>query len=130
MPSKNKKITPTFKCLLCFDEFPLNKKSSCPVCNKNSCIFCMKSYISIGNKMPQCFDPTCKAEWDRIVCINNTNLTYFRKTIRPIVERYIFEIEKAKIPEILDDIEPYKQLHEIEQKIQKGEGNEEDRAIR
>ena len=29
---------PTFECILCYEDCPLDMKSSCPICNATSCV--------------------------------------------------------------------------------------------
>ena len=114
---------PTFECILCYEDCPLDMKSSCPICNATSCVKCIKNHIKYTDGMPHCFDPRCKSEWDRIVCINNTNLSFFNKTVRGITQQSLFEMEKAQIPAILEYIEPFKRLFEIDELFINGNGN-------
>ena len=68
-----------FECIVCYEDCDDDIKRCCPVCNTDICVNCTKEHIKNTEGKPKCFNPNCNAEWDRVVCINMTNLNFYKK---------------------------------------------------
>ena len=82
------------QCGICFSEKAYCM--SCPKCNFNSCTTCIREYFKTQN-VPVCPNLDCKLEFTReIISDESTALLKVFKTMR---EKYLLDIEKARLPE-------------------------------
>ena len=105
-----------FDCLICYDKCTEKKKVSCPKCQGFACKNCIKDHLLHIEGKERCFNPTCNMEWNRVFCINNLNLNYVTKILKPKKENYLLNREKSKFPEIIHKLEDYKNIKMLEKK--------------
>ena len=109
-------VTDTNECSICIENFTTfkRKKVVCAKCNYSCCKQCCQEYLISTTNEPQC--PNCKTLWDNEFLYENLTKSYVNTTFRNHKKELLFEVEKARIPEMMPAVELYKNLTSMEKK--------------
>lgn len=112
-------VPDTEECSICIENFTniKRKKVVCAKCNYSCCKQCCQEYLISTTNEPQC--PNCKTLWDNEFLYENLTKSYVNTTYRKHKKELLFEIEKARIPEMMPAVELYKNLSAMEKESAK-----------
>lgn len=107
-------VPDTEECSICIENFTnvKRKKVVCAKCNYSCCKQCCQEYLISTTNEPQC--PNCKTLWDNEFLYENLTKSYMNTTYRKHKTELLFQIEKARIPEMMPAVELYKNLSAME----------------
>ena len=112
-------VPDTDECSICIENFTniKRKKVVCAKCNYSCCKQCCQEYLISTTNEPQC--PNCKTVWDNEFLYENLTKSYMNTTYRKHKKELLFQIEKARIPEMMPAVELYKNLSDMEREAAK-----------
>lgn len=107
-------VPDTEECSICIENFTniKRKKVVCAKCNYSCCKQCCQEYLISTTNEPQC--PNCKTLWNNEFLYENLTKSYMNTTYRKHKKELLFQIEKARIPEMMPAVELYKNLSAME----------------
>lgn len=102
-------------CPICCDEFnnSTNKRILCPTCPKTqecACIKCVKQYILSVPQEAHCM--FCKKVWSQKFLYSTFTKCWIEKDYRSYYKNILFELEKAKLPDVMMRLPDLKKEHE------------------
>lgn len=106
-------------CNVCIEEFNTNDIKSCPYCEYEVCINCIKKYSieSIKHTDKKCM--SCKKKFTRHTLVKLFGKTYVNGLYKDHIKELLFNEEKTLIPRSLPVVENNKKLRLQRQEIEK-----------
>jgi len=96
-------FSPT-ECSVCWEPFSDDLiKITCPQCLISTCSQCMFSFIEGKSIMPSCSKTECGFVYDEAF-LSSVLPDHMRKDIRNLVKRVLVDQEKARLPQVMVDI--------------------------
>ena len=110
-----KTASKTKPCDICFEKNKY-RKINCGFCDFYGCSNCVKQFILFSNDNPKC--PKCNHVWDLEFCTNNLTKSFMNKDYKTHKKNLLFDIEKSKIPNTMNEINRLTQIEEYSLKIE------------
>jgi len=104
---KAKKNKPHIECPICCENVPPSQQVKCDKCNFETCKTCLKTYI-MDEPEPRCINPSCKALISECTMMMKITKKFLQNDYREHKSKVWVDVEKAKIPGMMDDIAMYK----------------------
>ena len=97
-------------CNVCIEEFNTNDIKSCPYCEYEACINCIKKYSieSIKHTDKKCM--ACKKKFTRHTLVNFFGKSYVNGLYKDHIKELLFNEEKTLIPRSLPVVENNKKI--------------------
>jgi hypothetical protein len=92
-------------CTICDIKYKDNAKArvgreiKCCFCDFSSCNVCCEKFILSQPAEAHCMNPECKKEWPRKFIASEFSTVFLNSTYKQHREIFLFEMEKAKLPE-------------------------------
>ena len=99
-------------CPICCEKYTkiARPKIECPSCNLEACKSCVKRYL-LDQKTPKCMK--CNVEWGDDFC-NKILGSWMRGEFRSHMKELLFDMEKARFPETMPEVERTVTIRKIE----------------
>jgi len=117
VPNTNKtnlkmSLSANAECPICCDKYTkiARPKIECPSCNLEACKVCVKRYL-LDKKTPKCMK--CNVEWGDDFC-NKILGSWMRGEYRNHMKVLLFDMEKARFPETMPEVERVVTIRKIE----------------
>ena len=106
-------------CNICIEEFNTNDIKSCPYCEYEACINCIKKYSieSIKHTDKNCM--SCKKKFTRHTLVKFFGKSYVNGLYKDHIKELLFNEEKTLIPRSLPVVEYNKKIRLQQEKIEK-----------
>jgi len=100
------------ECPICCEKYTkiARPKIECPSCNLEACKSCVKRYL-LDQKTPKCMK--CNVEWGDDFC-NKILGSWMRGEFRGHMKGLLFDMEKARFPETMPEVERTVTIRKIE----------------
>tara|TARA_B100000795_G_scaffold117593_1_gene87482 strand:- start:5217 stop:7061 length:1845 start_codon:yes stop_codon:yes gene_type:complete len=102
-------------CQICFEK--TKKKMQCGFCDFEGCFDCVKQSILFLQLDPSC--PKCKHSWDFDFCVDNFTKKFMKNEYKTHKKQLLFNIEKSKIPNTMNQVFNTCQAEKISLEIKK-----------
>ena len=100
-------------CQICLENY--KKNINCGFCDFIGCKDCVKNSILFSKVDPCC--PKCKHAWDFEFCSNKLTKTFMTNEYKKHKKELLFEIEKSKIPNTMNNVYNSCRIEEINKDI-------------
>ena len=103
-------------CQICFEKTKF-RKINCGFCDFYGCSECVKQSILFSNDNPKC--PKCNHMWNLTFCVDNLTKSFMTKEYKAHKKNLLFDIEKSKIPNTMNEVHRQIQIEEYTEKVDK-----------